>query len=144
MKCSEKGISLIEIIVTIFLISITSILCGICLNAVQNGSNNNIVIEEYLEEKLKLITGLNVMYRYSEENKLKLSYEILDDGFIIYRNDIVIVKYQNNVLYVEEVNMILSFNIIKNIKLYKNDNFLVFTLESNITNEELIMRWYDE
>lgn len=144
MKCSEKGISLIEIIVTIFLISITSILCGICLNAVQNGSNNNIVIEEYLEEKLKLITGLNVMYRYSEENKLKLSYEVLDDGFIIYRNDIIIVKYQNNVLHVEEVNMILSFNIIKNIKLYKNNNYLVFTLESNITNEELIMRWYDE
>ena len=27
-------------------------------------------VEEYLEEKLKLITGLNVMYRYSEENKL--------------------------------------------------------------------------
>lgn len=144
MKCSEKGISLIEIIVTIFLISITSILCGICLNTIQNGSNNNIVIEEYLEEKLKLITGLNVMYRYSDENKLKLSYEVLDDGFIIYRNDIVIVKYQNNVLHVEEVNMILSFNIIKNIKLYKNDNYLVFTLESNITNEELIMRWYDE
>ena len=135
---------MIEIIVTIFLISITSILCGICLNTVQNGSNNNIVIEEYLEEKLKLITGLNVMYRYSEENKLKLSYEVIDDGFIIYRNDIVIVKYQNNVLHVEEVNMILSFNIIKNIKLYKNDNYLVFTLESNITNEELIMRWYDE
>lgn len=135
---------MIEIIVTIFLISITSILCGICLNTIQNGSNNNIVIEEYLEEKLKLITGLNVMYRYSDENKLKLSYEVLDDGFIIYRNDIVIVKYQNNVLHVEEVNMILSFNIIKNIKLYKNDNYLVFTLESNITNEELIMRWYDE
>ena len=134
---NEKGLSLIELLITVFLVSITTILCIICLKGVTNKNNNNCLIEDYLNEKLKLMVGLNSMYKVTNNNLYNITYENNVDAFNIYRSNKLIVEYKDNCLNVPENNMYIKFKIIKNIEIYNNSNYLIVRISSDLIIEEI-------
>ena len=140
----EKGITLIELIVTIFLIGITSILTSISLSSINNKKSNNYLVNEYLDEKLRLCVGLNAMYKVFENDSYHLSYTSSDRGFKIYRKNNLIIEYHDNFLSIPENNTYYHFKIIKDIKLDNDDDYLYIRIFSEIENEVIKMRWLNE
>ena len=144
MLKNQKGVSLIELIVTIFLIGVTSVLTTICIRSVNNKESNIDLINEYLDEKLKLLVGFNSLYKECDDGKYNLSYKIIDDEFFIYRNNLLLIEYKDNILFIKESNMYIRFNIIKKLELRCDGNYLYIQIISKLITDEIKMRWFNE
>lgn len=139
MKMNNKGITLVETLLTITIVSLTSIVVIGILTINRHLLAKPNYYLKYLNEALSVrlvLTPLNRMKIYEK------NIDIIEDGddWIVYQNEKVIIEYKNNILY----NYIHGYNYelkYSKIKIKKENEYMAFILDDNNFNRCLYIKW---
>ena len=125
----EKGVTLIEVIITIFLIGLMSFGIVISINSYDNNKKYN-MLDKYLDEKLKVVSIFNSVQMYKEEGSNKCDLAIDGDMFTITRQDEEIIKYEDKRLFDLYNSDVVELDVIESINIEIKDNYLHVYMKS--------------
>ena len=127
-KNSEKGITLLEVIISILILSSITLITLISLKSYNNSFTMLNLSDKYYDEKLKISIGFNQILRYSDRSVF--TYKLENNSFKIYDKDDVILEYIDNTFYNHNECSITKLNVIKDINLSVVNKYLINLLSS--------------
>ena len=140
IKLREKGVTLLEVVITVFLVGIMTFGVIISINS-YNKTDEYKKLNRYLDEKLRVVAIFNSIQMYEELSSNQCNIVFDNDNFKIIRYDEVIINYDGSKLVDLFNNTVVEFNIIKKIKVKVFNDYLNITIESYLGIDEFKVRW---
>lgn len=135
---SEKGITILEIMLSLVIIGITSSIIMLSIKNYQQCVSDEVKTKEYYEECAKLYA---ILLSSNDDKFASKELKYANNRYEVYSNNELITYFENNLARNYQFDMDYQFNYISDIKLVIEGNYLFARFKGYLEENSLMVRW---